>query len=90
MRCEDTSRELSNESRDRDLKRPVCDRYEMNRTANRAGERNTRPRLRAWSTHLQVGRYQDVFVQRGEALRLKSRNCIFDSVVVPNCVVYPV
>lgn len=42
-------------------------------------------------THLlQVGRYQDVFVQTAEGLRLKTRNCIFDSVVVPNCVVYPV
>lgn len=42
-------------------------------------------------THLlQVGRYKDVFVQRGNGLLLKSRDCIFDSVVVPNCVVYPV
>lgn len=42
-------------------------------------------------THLlQVGRYKDVFVQNGERLLLKSRDCIFDSVVVPNCVVYPV
>ncbi len=42
-------------------------------------------------THLlQVGHYKDVFVQNGDGLLLKSRDCIFDSVVVPNCVVYPV
>jgi len=40
---------------------------------------------------LQVGRYKDVFVQDADGtLLLKSRDCIFDSVVVPNCVVYPV
>ncbi len=39
---------------------------------------------------LQVGRYQDVFVDTGDGLLLKARDCIYDSVMIPNCVVYPV
>lgn len=39
---------------------------------------------------LQAGRYRDTFVQRGDRLLLQARDCIYDTVMVPNCVVYPV
>jgi 3-phenylpropionate/cinnamic acid dioxygenase small subunit len=39
---------------------------------------------------LQAGKYRDKFVRRGDALLLKERECVFDSVMVPNCVVYPI
>jgi 3-phenylpropionate/cinnamic acid dioxygenase small subunit len=39
---------------------------------------------------LQAGKYRDKFVQRGEGLLLRERECVFDSVMVPNCVVYPI
>lgn len=38
----------------------------------------------------QAGRYLDKFVRDGDALRLKSRDCIYDSLLIPNDVVYPV
>ena len=39
---------------------------------------------------LQAGRYTDLFVETGGGLKLKDRLCVFDSVLIPNCVVYPV
>jgi anthranilate 1,2-dioxygenase small subunit len=39
---------------------------------------------------LQAGRYHDVFVEADGRLLLKARACVFDTVVVPNCVVYPI
>ncbi len=39
---------------------------------------------------LQVGKYRDKFVREPDGLRLKERTCIFDTVMVPNCLVYPV
>lgn len=38
----------------------------------------------------QAGRYIDRFVRNGDALLLKSRDCIYDSLLIPNDVVYPV
>lgn len=39
---------------------------------------------------LQAGRYRDVFEKVESGLLLKQRDCIFDTVMVPNCLVYPV
>jgi 3-phenylpropionate/cinnamic acid dioxygenase small subunit len=39
---------------------------------------------------LQAGKYRDTFLEADGRLRLKNRLCVFDTVVVPNCVVYPV
>ena len=39
---------------------------------------------------LQAGKYRDKFVQGGDKLLLHERICVFDSVMVPNCVVYPI
>jgi 3-phenylpropionate/cinnamic acid dioxygenase small subunit len=38
----------------------------------------------------QAGRYIDRFVRNGDALLLKSRDCIYDSLLIPNDVVFPV
>lgn len=38
----------------------------------------------------QAGRYIDQFVRDSDALLLKSRDCIYDSLLIPNDVVYPV
>lgn len=39
---------------------------------------------------LQVGRYDDTFVMRGDTLLLAARDCVYDTVMVPNCQVFPV
>ena len=39
---------------------------------------------------LQVGRYRDVFRLKEGRLLLADRLCVFDTVMVPNCLVYPV
>jgi 3-phenylpropionate/cinnamic acid dioxygenase small subunit len=38
---------------------------------------------------LQAGCYRDVFLERGDTLLIKERRCIYDTVLVPTCVVYP-
>ena len=38
---------------------------------------------------LQSGRYKDRFVQDGDRLLLQERQCVYDTVLVPNCLVYP-
>ena len=39
----------------------------------------------------QVGKYRDLFVRDGDgALKLKERICIYDSVMIDNCLVFPV
>ncbi len=37
-----------------------------------------------------AGRYVDVIVRNGGRLRFKEKNCVFDSVVVPNSLIYPI
>ena len=39
---------------------------------------------------LQAGRYIDSFVRGDGGLLLKSRDCIYDSLLIPNDIVYPV
>jgi anthranilate 1,2-dioxygenase small subunit len=38
---------------------------------------------------LQAGSYHDVFLIEGEKLLIKERRCIYDTVLVPTCVVFP-
>jgi 3-phenylpropionate/cinnamic acid dioxygenase small subunit len=38
---------------------------------------------------LQSGRYKDRFYCDGDRLLLKERQCVYDTVLVPNCLVYP-
>lgn len=38
---------------------------------------------------LQAGTYRDVFELREDACLIRSRQCVYDTVVVPNCMIYP-
>lgn len=38
---------------------------------------------------LQCGRYRDKFLMAADRLLLKERHCIYDTVLVPTCIVYP-
>jgi anthranilate 1,2-dioxygenase small subunit len=38
----------------------------------------------------QAGRYDDVFVRVDGALKLKKRDCVYDSLIIPNALIYPV
>ena len=42
------------------------------------------------TTIQQAGRYDDVFVRVDGRLRLKSRDCIYDTLIIPNDLVFPV
>jgi len=38
----------------------------------------------------QAGRYDDVFVRIDGGLKLKKRDCVYDSLIIPNALIYPV
>jgi anthranilate 1,2-dioxygenase small subunit len=38
---------------------------------------------------LQAGTYHDVFWLEGDRLLIRDRRCVYDTVLVPNCVVFP-
>jgi 3-phenylpropionate/cinnamic acid dioxygenase small subunit len=38
----------------------------------------------------QVGKYHDVFLRAGDTLLIKERRCVYDTVVINNCLVFPV
>lgn len=41
-------------------------------------------------THLlQCGKYHDLFLLQGDRLLLKQRNCIYDTLLIPTCIVFP-
>ena len=61
------------------------------------------PRIRAEANYLlletvideptrlqQAGKYFDVFERSGGSLLIKERRCVYDSVVINNCLVFPV
>ncbi|MFO0996539.1 MAG: aromatic-ring-hydroxylating dioxygenase subunit beta [Alphaproteobacteria bacterium] len=39
---------------------------------------------------LQAGMYVDRFARTGGALRLRERHCVYDSLIIPNAIVFPV
>jgi anthranilate 1,2-dioxygenase small subunit len=38
---------------------------------------------------LQSGKYYDKFLMQGDTLLLKERRCVYDTVLVPTCIVFP-
>lgn len=42
------------------------------------------------STVFNVGRYLDVVVRTPEGLRFRSRECVYDSELIPNSIIYPI
>jgi len=49
-----------------------------------------RTKLSELSTVFNVGRYLDVVVRTPEGLKFASRECIYDSEMVPNSIIYPI
>ncbi len=39
---------------------------------------------------LQAGRYQDIFVRRDTRLLIQERHCVYDTLTIPNALIYPV
>jgi 3-phenylpropionate/cinnamic acid dioxygenase small subunit len=39
---------------------------------------------------LSAGRYIDILVRDGDELKFKSRTCLYDTVMVPNSLIYPI
>ena len=38
----------------------------------------------------QVGKYYDLFERDGDSLLIKDRKCVYDTVIIDNCLVFPV
>jgi salicylate 5-hydroxylase small subunit len=49
-----------------------------------------RTKLSEASTVFNVGRYLDVVVQTPQGLKFASRECIYDSEMIPNSIIYPI
>ena len=49
-----------------------------------------RTKLSEPSTVFNVGRYLDVVVRTPQGLRFASRECIYDSEMIPNSIIYPI
>ena len=49
-----------------------------------------RTKLSEMSTVFNVGRYLDVVVRTSAGLKFASRECIYDSEMIPNSVIYPI
>ena len=49
-----------------------------------------RTKLSDASTVFNVGRYLDTVVRTGDGLKFASRECIYDSEMVPNSIIYPI
>ena len=49
-----------------------------------------RTKLGELSTVFNVGRYLDSVIETPEGLRLASRQCIYDSEMIPNAIIYPI
>jgi salicylate 5-hydroxylase small subunit len=49
-----------------------------------------RTKLSELSTVFNVGRYIDEIVRTSDGLKFKSRQCIYDSEMIPNSIIYPI
>jgi salicylate 5-hydroxylase small subunit len=49
-----------------------------------------RTKLSELSTVYNVGRYLDVVVRTSQGLKFASRECIYDSEMIPNSLIYPI
>jgi salicylate 5-hydroxylase small subunit len=49
-----------------------------------------RTKLSEPSTVFNVGRYLDVVVRTPQGLKFASRECIYDSELIPNSLIYPI
>ena len=69
---------------------PVVRKAEAGRFECEANYAVFRTKLSDASTVFNVGRYIDVVVRTPEGLKLASRQCIYDSEMIPNSIIYPI
>ena len=69
---------------------PVVRRAEAARFECEANYAVFRTKLSDASTVFNVGRYLDVVVRTPQGLKFASRQCIYDSEMIPNSIIYPI
>jgi len=69
---------------------PVVRSVEDGRIRSEAHYAVFRTKLSELSTVFNVGRYIDVVVRTPAGLRFASRECIYDSEMIPNSIIYPI
>jgi salicylate 5-hydroxylase small subunit len=69
---------------------PLIRRVETDRIECEANYAVLRTKLSEASTVFNVGRYIDVVVRTPEGFKFASRECIYDSEMIPNSIIYPI
>ena len=69
---------------------PVVRKAEADRFECEANYAVFRTKLSDESTVFNVGRYVDVIVRTPAGLKFASRNCVYDSEMIPNSIIYPI
>ena len=69
---------------------PVVRKAQAGRFECEANYAVFRTKLSEVSTVFNVGRYIDVIVQTPQGLKFASRQCIYDSEMIPNSIIYPI
>ena len=69
---------------------PVVRSAQENRFECEANYAVFRTKLSDTSTVFNVGRYLDVVVRTPQGLKFASRQCIYDSEMIPNSIIYPI
>jgi salicylate 5-hydroxylase small subunit len=69
---------------------PVVRSVEAGRIRSEAHYAVFRTKLSELSTVFNVGRYIDVVVRTPAGLKFASRECIYDSEMIPNSIIYPI
>ena len=69
---------------------PVVRRAEADRIESEANYAVLRTKLSEASTVFNVGRYIDVVVRTPGGFKFASRECIYDSEMIPNSIIYPI
>ena len=69
---------------------PLIHKADGNRFESEANYAVFRTKLSQESTVFNVGRYIDVIVRMPEGLKFASRQCVYDSEMIPNSIIYPI
>jgi salicylate 5-hydroxylase small subunit len=69
---------------------PVIRKVDGDRIECEANYAVVRTKLSEASTVFNVGRYIDVVVRTPQGLKFASRECIYDSEMIPNSIIYPI
>ncbi|WP_171020047.1 aromatic-ring-hydroxylating dioxygenase subunit beta [Hydrogenophaga sp. 2FB] len=69
---------------------PLIHKAEADRFEAEANYAVFRTKLSQESTVFNVGRYIDVVVRTQQGLKFASRQCVYDSEMIPNSIIYPI